>query len=358
LSQVLFSSVGFHDYDPAGTLPGKFERQLAASGMADKLEGRSVAIKMHVGRGIGYTTISPLFVKSLVDWVLKCGGKPFITDQTVAEAKIRGYSEDLLGCPVLDCCGLLDKYVYEKRVSYKTFENVDIAGYIHDAGALINLSHVKGHGACGYGGACKNIAMGCVTDRTRTQIHGLEGGLLWEEALCTHCGACITGCNHNANSFVGGKYEVMYHDCTLCQHCVKVCPSGALKLDNNCFEDFQTGLALCTETVLATFDPAHVYHINFLTNITFICDCWGLSTPAIVPDIGILSSGDIVSVEKASIDAIKTENLLPNGLPSGYCLSPGEHLLEKIHGRNPYIQLEKLADMGLGSLAYELCEIR
>jgi len=358
MSEVLFASVKFKNYDPQGTLPAKFKRLLGESGFADKMKDKSVAVKMHVGRAIGYTTVSPLFVKIVVDWIKEAGGRPFITDQSVHDAKTRGYSEELFGCPVLDCCGLLGKYFYEKNVDFYSFSNVDVAGYIHDADILIDLSHVKGHGACGYGGACKNIAMGCVTDRTRGQIHGLEGGLLWDENKCDHCEMCIKGCNHNANSFADGKYDVFYHDCTLCQHCVMVCPTGAISLDRDrTYEDFQTGMALCTKTVLDTFAPGSAYYINFLTDITALCDCWGISTPSLVPDIGVMASGDIVAVEKACIDAIKEENLIRDGLPQGYELRPGGHLLEKIHGRNPFVQLEKLRDYGLGSLEYEIREI-
>jgi uncharacterized Fe-S center protein len=148
---------------------------------------------------------------------------------------------------------------------------------------MIDFSHVKGHGACGYGGACKNIAMGCVTDRTRQQIHGLEGGITWDEELCTHCEACIRNCNHDANSFdKEGKYNVFFHNCTYCQHCVKVCPTGAIKMDAERYRDFQEGMAICTDEVLKTFKPGNVFYINFLTDITILCDCWGLTTPSLV----------------------------------------------------------------------------
>ena len=108
---------------------------------------------------------------------------------------------EALGCPVLEASGFFGKYVYHKEVNFKSFHDVDVAGLIHDADVMIDFSHVKGHGSCGYGGACKNIAMGCVTDRTRHEIHALEGGLVWDKDKCVHCGKCIDACNHEANSF-------------------------------------------------------------------------------------------------------------------------------------------------------------
>ncbi len=357
-SKVLFSSVKFDKYDPDVTLPAKFRRLLDQMELDGTVDGKWTAIKMHLGRGIGYTTIHPLFVKALVDKLKSLNAKPFITDHIITGARDRGYTEDFLGAPIVPVCGVMEKYVYEKAVDFRSFKNVDIGGNIHDAEVLIDLSHVKGHGSCGYGGACKNISMGCVTDRTRHQIHSLEGGLVWNEELCTHCEACITSCNHDANSFSeDGKYEVFYHNCTTCQHCVKVCPSGAITLDSHNYTDFQTGMALCTDTVLKTFEPGHVFYINFLTNMTVMCDCWGFTTPPLVPDIGVMASKDIVAIERASLDAIRVENLIRDGVPQGLELGDKGHLFERIHGKDPYIQLQELEKCGLGQQDYVLQEV-
>jgi len=356
--KVLFADVSFDRYAAASTLPAKFGRLIDRSGLSEKVGGKWTAVKMHLGRNMGYTTVHPIFIKTLTDRLTSYGAKVFVTDQSVSDAQSRGYSPDYFGCPVTDVCGVTGKYFYPREISYKTFKNVDIGGNIHDADFIIDLSHVKGHGACGYGGACKNIAMGCVTDRTRQQIHRLEGGIDWDGALCTHCDACIDGCGHGANSFNDkDEYKIFFHHCTFCQHCVKVCPTGAVKMTDDRYRDFQTGMALCTKEVLSSFDGGCAYFINFLTDITAVCDCWGLSTPSLVPDIGIMAGDDIVAVERACIDAIKHENLLPNSLPVGVELGDKGHLFERIHGKNPYIQLEELERLGLGSHEYEFEEI-
>ena len=356
-SEVLFASVLFDRYDADVTLPAKFKRMIDKMGLEDRVKGKTTAIKMHLGRGIGTTTIHPLYVKILADRLKEYGADVFVTDQTVSGAKLRGYTEDILGCQIVDVCGRLGKYFYPMDVDFKTLRNVDVGGHIRDAEFLVNLSHVKGHGACGYGGACKNIAMGCVTDRTRQQIHGLEGGLVWHEGKCTHCGQCVKGCNHNANKFNDeGKYEIFYHHCTFCQHCVKVCPEGAVVMDADRFDDFQTGMAVCTKTVLDTFAPGCAHHINFLTNITALCDCWGFSTPPIVPDIGVMASCDMVALERASADAIKSEDLLVSGIPAGTDVSREGHLFQKLHGKDPFVQLRKLEEAGIGTQEYALLE--
>ncbi len=358
-SEILFASVSYDKYDPDVTLPAKFDRLIDKMGMEDAVKGKWTAIKMHIGRNIGYSTIHPLFVKKLVDKLKAYGAKPYITDQVVTDARIRGYTEDLLGVPIVPVCGIMDKYVYERKVDFKGLQNVDIGGNIHDAEAMIVLSHAKGHGTCGFGGACKNIAMGCVTDRTRHQTHGLEGGITWDETKCIHCGACITNCNHSANSFdKDDKYQVNYHHCTLCQHCVKVCPTGAITMDAHQYRDFQTGMAITTKEVLGGFKPGSVFYINFLTNITALCDCWGLTTPALVPDIGIHAGSDIVAIEQASVDAIKFENLIPQGVPEGHELGKSGHLFERLHGKDPYVQIAELEARGLGTKEYSIVEVK
>jgi uncharacterized Fe-S center protein len=129
-------------------------------------------------------------------------------------------------------------------------------------------------------------------------------------------------------------------------------------MDAHRYEDFQVGMALCTEEVLKTFKPGNVFYINFLTNITALCDCWGLTTPALVPDIGIMASKDIVAIERACLDAIKFENLIPDGAPQGQELGTTGHLFERLHGKNPFIQLRELEKCNLGTQEYTIEEIK
>ena len=354
--KILFASVEFDRLSPDATLPSRFKKMLNELDLPATVKGKKVAIKMHVGRGIGYSTIHPLFVRDLVTKVRESGAsRVFITDQETSGGAARGYTREYLGCPIVDMCGETGKYYYEKTVDFKNFRNVDVGGHIADADVLIDLSHVKGHGACGYGGAVKNIAMGCVTDRTRGQIHSLEGGIEWDESKCIRCDECIVNCNHNANHFTAeGKYEMNYHHCTMCQHCYKVCPTGAITMDTNHYKDFQTGMALATQKCLEHFGAGNIIYINFLVQMTIMCDCWGFTTPSMVPDIGILAGRDIVAIEKASLDMIHTEDFIANSVPKGHIMGEHGHLLERIHGKNPFIQLEELQKIGMGEMDYEL----
>jgi uncharacterized Fe-S center protein len=356
-SKVYFSDMAYAAYEASQTLPRKMERQLEASGLGDKVKGKSVAIKIHVGSEIGYSTIPPVFMRLLADFVKAHGGNCFFTDHYIAQRhpEHRGYTQESIGAPIVEAAGHLGKYIYTKEINWKTFKHVDVAGLIHDADFLIDFSHVKGHGCCAYGGAVKNISMGCVSNRTRREQHGLEGGLKWDKDKCTHCEACIGACNHQANKFNDkGEYSVDFHNCTLCQHCLKVCPAGAITLTDSSYLDFQKGLALCTKTVLDTFEPGNVFYINLLISITAMCDCWGMTTPYLVPDIGVMSSWDLPAIENASLDQIKIEKLNPEGVPTGITMGSKGHLFERLHGKDPYAQIKFLEEYGLGSREYTL----
>ena len=123
------------------------------------------------------------------------------------------------------------------------------------------------------------------------------------------------------------------------------------------YADFQRGMALTTHEILKTFDPQNVIYINFLVDIAVFCDCWGMTTPRLVPDIGILAGRDIVAIEKASLDLVQERDLIPGALPEQLPLGEGKHLFERIHGKDPYLVIDYLADLGRGSREYEIREI-
>jgi uncharacterized Fe-S center protein len=201
--------------------------------------------------------------------------------------------------------------------------------------------------------------MGCVTQGARGRIHKLEGGLKWDEKRCTHCGKCVEHCPNEAMSFDDDdKLDIFYHNCKYCNHCGLICPAKAITLEGGGYRSFQRGMALATKTVLDHFKPAHCYYINFLMNITLFCDCWGMTTPNLVPDIGILAGRDIVAIETATLDMVKTENLIPGSLPPNWPeLGNDGHLFERLHAKDPFAVIDYLEELGLGNRKYGLREI-
>lgn len=361
--ELLFVDYKPVNLEPKNSVGAKWLRLLERLDFESAVKGKRTAIKVHLGGGFGFTLIHPYFLRSLVQRVKAAGAKEvFVTDSpdAVKSAAARGYTSETLGCQILPVAGSDDRYIYARPVTpaFKSLAEVHLAGEIVNAEALINVAHVKGHGACGFGGLTKNLAMGCVNQTTKEAVHGLQGGLEWDQETCTLCKSCLENCPNEAISFdASDRFSVFYHACKLCQHCVLICPEKALTMQGGAFNDFQKGLAISATEVLRTFKPETVLNISLLTNITVFCDCWGMTTPALVPDIGILAGTDLVAMEQAALDLIRTEDLIPGSVPTGWELGATGHLFERLHGKDPFVVVVYMEEAGWGSREYRLTEI-
>lgn len=356
-ARVTFASAKPKELRSDATLPKLLDRMLAKWQFKKRFHGKTVAIKMHLGFDVGYSTVPPLIVAHIVQAVKGAGGKPFITDvpHAIDTAKDRGYMAEVLGAPILSATGPSDKYVYTRRANYRTLKGVSVAGAIADADAMIVLSHGKGHGHSGFGGAIKNVAMGCVDAPTRSSIHRLMSATFkWDASKCTGCLLCRDNCPNDAITFKDGKISIFDHACKYCMHCQLACPVKAITIDQRGYRYFQHGMALATKQCLETFEPGRVFYITSLLHVTPFCDCWGFTTPAIVPDIGIVASDDIVAVDTSALDLIKADDFIPGCLPPPLKRSGDGHLLNQIHGKDPYIQVEECIAVGLGEPKYKL----
>jgi len=360
-ARVTFASMHPTELRADATLPRVFERMLKRWILKKHFKGKRVAIKMHLGGNAGYSTVHPLLVTRVVEAVEYAGGQPFITDSpgAVSTARERGYTKEVLGVPLVPTTGPSDKYIYSRRVNYRTLKSVNLAGNIVDADGLIILSHGKGHGHSGFGGAIKNIAMGCVDGVTRGRIHRLMSTMFeWDESKCSGCLLCMDNCPNDAIILKDGKISIFDHHCKYCMHCQLACPTGSITIDQRGYRYFQHGMALATREVLKCFDPNCVVHITVLLQITPFCDCWGFTTPSIVPDIGIIASNDVVAVETAALDLIKPKNYIEGSLPPPLTRRNSGHLFEQIHGKDPYIQIDECRKLNLGTTTYRLVKVQ
>ena len=359
-SEVLFVSAIPDKLDREQTLPARFMRLLDKTAIQETVKGKTVAVKMHVGGALGYSTIHPLFVKLLIDHIK--AGKPrdiFVTDGSVKNASDRGYTKQTIGARLVSSIGEDGKDVTPKKTGWKHLERVYVSKPVLKADVLVNFCHVKGHGDASYGAACKNLAMGLVPRKTRFALHSLEGKLKWQKSKCIHCNKCLDECTTHANSFnKDGEYEIFWHHCRMCLHCMLVCPTKAIKLVDRKTERFQEGLARVAKLVLDNFKPGNVFHINVLTDITIFCDCWGMTTPSLVPDIGIMASEDIVAIEDATLKAIKVKDLIPGSITPPYKLGKGKHLFEKLHAKDPFVQVQALKRLKAGSGNYRVVKVK
>lgn len=323
---------------------------------------KSVAVKLHMGELGNVTYIRPLFVRRVADLVKKVGGKPFVTDTTtlypggrltseryLATAAINGFTEASMGAPVV-IADEGDKGMattIESPVEGCELREVEIAARIYDADSLLVLSHAKGHALTGFGGALKNLAMGCVTKEGKGAQHAANTPI-FDESKCDACGECIDICPRNALSLLEGR---IVHDlklCKSCASCLENCPMEAFHFPPRASERFQVNIAHAAYAVLKNF-KGKVGFINFVQDVTPLCDCAAPAGKPVVQDMGILASLDPVAIDKASIDLIDRAPVVVSPAPA----RPPD-LLGKINHTDSLIQLRTAERLGLGSLEYNL----
>ena len=140
-------------------------------------------------------------------------------------------------------------------------------------------------------------------------------------------------------------------------HCVEACPVHAITIDESSYKHFQEGMARTVKEVLSFFKSKIVIYINVIMDVTPLCDCWGFSTPSIVPDVGIMGSRDFVALEQAAIDSISLKNYIEGSLPDQLSMGKGKHLFERIHGKDPYIQVDAAEMAKLGTKKYTIVKV-
>ncbi|MCX8038627.1 MAG: DUF362 domain-containing protein [Candidatus Sumerlaeia bacterium] len=368
-STVFFATAKQAWLDDSETLPCKLDRILERLKIADRVKDERVCIKMHLGGNVGYSTIHPVFVRRVVKAVLDGGGKPFVTDTAgaVATAHERGYTHETLGCPIYPIAGPDERHVYWKKRPYKNIEQWGLAGEIADATFLIDLAHVKGHPSCAYGGAIKNLALGAMIATTRGAIHDtVHFDPYWFPEKCTDpkmIEKIIASCPFGAlvhDRDDARRIHLHTEPCNQCGRCLKVAPKGSLKIDPANFRSFMEACAISAKLCLDTFDREKTVFINVAIHMTAVCDCFGFTGPAILNDVGIFGSDDIVAVEQATLDALAPMKIIEENVPSVFELQPNApHPLASLHGplKNPYIVVEECEKLGLGRRDYKLVDV-
>lgn len=368
-SQVFFGSPRQARLEAKETLPAKLDLILERLCLRDRVRGEIVAIKMHTGGDIGYSTVHPVFVRRIVRAVKEGGGKPFVTDinDDIISAEERGYTKETLGCPLYPAAGPDEKYYYAHEHPYKNMRTWKLAGHIRNASFLVNLAHIKGHPSCAFGGAFKNLALGCMIQETRSAMHDtVHYDRYWFPEKCPDPAVrkqILDACPHGALVEDKERPEELHlhiEPCNQCGRCLQVAPEGSLKIQPANFDAFQEACAISASITLSTFAPGKAVHISLATHMTAVCDCFGFTGMPILPDAGIFGSDDIVAVEQAMLDVTGRTPLIEENLPTSMEVHTRKgHPFRWLHGplKDPYLVTEFAEKLGLGSRSYELIDV-
>jgi uncharacterized protein len=368
-SQVYWGSPRQARMEANETLPAKLDLVLDRLHVRDRVKGETVVIKMHTGNNIVYSTVHPVFVRKVVQAVKDGGGKPFIADVSwdAKGAEERGYSSETLGCPVYPAAGPDENYCYPHARPFKNIREWHVAGFVQDATFMINFAHAKGHPSCGYGGAFKNIALGCMAGRTRSAMHdAMQFDRYWFPEKCPDEATrqrIVDVCPHAAlvvDKNDPRELHLHMEQCNQCGRCLQVAPAESLRIADANFHAFQEACATSTSVTLSTFGAGKVTHLVLATQITPLCDCFGFTSMAILPDAGVFGSDDIVALDQAVLDLTAQTPLIEENVPTAMEVHTREgHPLRWLHGplKDPYWVVRYGEQLGLGSREYELVDV-
>lgn len=261
------------------------------------IEG-AVAIKLHSGEAGNQNYLRPDFMKPVIEeiggTVVECNtaydGERNTTEKHEKLLADHGWS-GVFNVDLLDAEGPdLELDIPTGARIQKNYLGKDIANY----NSMVVLSHFKGHPMGGFGGALKQLSIGCASSYGKAYIHG--AGV----------------------------------------------PEDIWTADHDSFLESMADAAL---SVVDYFDGKIAY-INVMKNMSVDCDCCSVAEDPCMADIGILASLDPVAIDQACLDLVYGSS------------DPGrDHLLERIESRNGVHTVEAAAALGVGSREYELVEV-
>lgn len=344
----------------------RFKKFLPEAGIDFIKQGSQVLLKTHFGEEGNFTFLSPLFVRAVSDYVHSCSAHPFAGDTSTLYRGDRkravthqvlalehGFDYTGINAPVIILDGLKGDYFYRINIDGKHFTEVQLAGGFVAADSALILTHVKGHGNTGIGGAIKNLSMGLGTRTQKQRMHADVKPVVVHEK-CILCNECIRICPVETIKSLNQKIDIGLDSCIGCAECITHCPTNAIQILWN--ESSKNLAEKMVETALAAVKSKEgkIFYINFLLNITPDCDCFGYSCNPVVNNLGILFSDDPVAIDKASYDLINSQKPLPNSVLEN---SKGR-IFDCLHGGCEALhQVKYGAKMGLGSPDYKIIEL-
>ena len=374
MSKVYFTDFRTPMYgDP---IPRKFQRLIKTAGIGDiDFEGKFVAIKIHFGELGNLGFLRPNYARALVDVVKELGGKPFLTDCNTLYPGFRknaiehlycawenGFTPLTVGCPIIIADGLKGTDDIDVPVPGGEYiEKAHIGRAIMDADIIISLNHFKGHENAGFGGAIKNLGMGCGSRAGKKDQH--NGGIAHiDPVLCRGCRKCQKECANGGLVFdeESRKMTISEH-CVGCGRCIGACNFDAISFKDYLANDM-LGRRMSEYAKAVIYDRPN-FHINIIMDVSPNCDCHQENDAPIIPNIGMLASYDPVGLDKACSDLCNAVTPFRNSQLGDNMARPDfVDYHDTFKNSNPITDwtacLEQAEKIGIGSRTYELITIK
>ncbi|HHY01091.1 MAG TPA: DUF362 domain-containing protein [Methanothermobacter sp.] len=325
------------------------------------------AIKLHFGEMGNDTFIKPVLVRPVVEKTLEYNVNPFLTDTNTLYHGSRHNSADHLqtalkngfgyvvtAAPLIIADGICGNNWVPVKIGLNHFNTVKIAGDIENSDSMIVLSHFKGHGMSGFGGAIKNLAMGCAAIPGKIEQHNCSKPVITD--VCIACAKCLDFCPISVISIQNQKATIDLKKCIACNNCLSNCPELAIEIDFDSLPEFSERMVEYAYGAVKN-KQGKVGYINFLMDITPDCDCESFSDAAIVPDIGILASMDPVALDAASYHLVNQQIGLKGSLLEYHHQTGGDKfkgVWEEVDGM---VQLEYAEKIGMGTMDFNLIKL-
>jgi uncharacterized Fe-S center protein len=329
-----------------------------------------VAVKLHFGERGNTAYVRPQYVRQVVERLKQLESKPFLTDTNTLYVGSRteawshlttafdnGFTREVTGAPVIIADGLRGNNSITVPFDGRHIKQAHVGADIHNADAMVVLTHFKGHELSGFGGAIKNVGMGCASREGKLEQHSNISPRVTPKK-CIGCGECIQWCRGDAIELVnnpeGLKARIDPERCIGCAECILTCRQGAVLVQwNESVPVFMEKMVEYTAAVLRQKKDKALF-LTFVTEVSPLCDCCPFSDRPIVPGLGILASSDPVAIDQAAADLV-------NGAPGNplsklsSAMSQGD---DKFRALFPEIdwahQLRYAEEIGMGTRQYVL----
>lgn len=356
---------------PGMNLLNKLEKLIKTAGIEQiNFKDNFTAIKIHFGEPGNLAFIRPNYAAKVVSVVKELGGLPFLTDANtlytgersnavdhLQSAMENGFNPMVVGCNVIIADGLKGTEYREIELNLKHCKSAKIGSAVADADIIISMNHFKGHEMTGFGGALKNLGMGCGSRGGKLEMHSASKPKI-ESKNCVACGQCIKNCSQKAITFDENKIaKIDYDKCIGCGQCVAVCMFNAAEVVWN--EAADTANEKIAEYAYAVVKGKQCFHINFIMDISPDCDCFSNNDMPIVADIGIAASFDPVALDRACVDMVNNATKLSGSILDEKHYHEGEDKFGHIHANTDWKSgLEHGEQIGLGVQEYEIVIVK